>query len=686
MVLGPGAKVRAPSALVSSSRYPIARNVAVSDILHGTRVDDPYRWLEDGASPEVDRWFREEDQLARATLSALPQRVALAARLRQLEGSEARERFVHAGGGTFHQARDGAHDRARVFFVHDGEPDARVVIDPNGWGDDNLGDWTPSLEGSKVAYEVKRHNVDAASWRVLDMGAGGPASDLVEGVEGSAPQWLPGGDAFYYVYTPPEAAHAERSGHAVVRLHRLGSQQQADQTVFPATGSPTSTLECAVDPGGHWLVVTVRHGWRGADVYFRHIGGEGTWRPLVGGSEATYRVLLWKDRFVVQTDEGAPNGRVFVVDPTDAARDRWREIVPERKASPLRRAAIAGDRLLLTYSTDALTSFEAHDLEGHVRAIGPPGIGASFMTGRPGEDTAFLHYSSMGTPPEVWRVSMRTGERSLAFRQAIPVDAGRFVTEAVFARSKDGTRIPVFIVHARGIRPDGSAPALIYGYGGFRVSLQPAFVAGVVPWLERGGVYVLACLRGGLEYGEAWHRAGMRRDKQNVFDDFIASAEYLTTLGWSRAGRIVIQGNSNGGLLVAAAAEQRPELFAGVIAGEPLTDMVRYPIFGRGGVPEFGDPEDADDFRALFAYSPYHHIRDGVAYPPFLVTASAKDERADAMHARKFVARLQAASTGKPVLLRVEWAGGHLGAAGANAEIEKRSDELAFALAAVGED
>ncbi len=361
------------------------------------------------------------------------------------------------------------------------------------------------------------------------------------------------------------------------------SRGSADEVVFQRTGDATASLDCTVDPAGKWLVVTVHHGWNGTDVYFRRANGDVQWRPLTVGGTASYRAIPNGDFILVQTDEDAPRGRVFRVDPTDPARERWREIVPERAGASLRRAALIGDRLLLTYAIDALSSFEIVDSEGGVRSIRLPGVGAASMTGRPGDDTAFLRFSSMGTPPQTWRVSVRTGARSLFSERRLPFDQDRFVTERLFATSKDGTRVPLFVSHARDVKLDGSAPAILYGYGGFRVSLQPAFVEGVVPWLERGGIYAIACLRGGLEYGESWHRAGMRHEKQHVFDDFIASAEALVQGGFTRPERLVVQGASNGGLLVAVAAIQRPDLFRAVLCGEPLADMIRFPLFGESG-------------------------------------------------------------------------------------------------------
>jgi prolyl oligopeptidase len=670
--------------LASPASYPPARTVGASDALDGVVASDPYRWLEDRDSAEVTTWFRAEDRLARATLQGLPERAAIAARLRLLQGSETREEVVHAGQATFFLLSDGKSDRGRLVRQADSGEASRVVLDPNGWGDDNLGDWSPSMDGSRIAFQTKHHNADAATLRVLDVATGTVSStDVLDGIEDAVPQWTPAGDGFYYVHTPRDVPHPERFGFQSVRRHRLGSPQSADETVFEHTGDPTQTLECVLDAAGQWLVVTVHHGWSGADVYFRRPESAAPWRRLDTLPTASYRVLPLDGALLVQTDENAPNGRVLRVDPERPARERWIEVVPERKNVALKRASVFGDRLLLTYTADALSTFVIHDLRTNVRTVDSPGIGASYFTGRQGDDTAFMHFSSMGSPPSIWRVSMHTGRRSLFFRRNVRFDADRFVTERVFASSKDGTRVPVFVVHARDAPQDGSAPALLYGYGGFRVSLQPAFDERVIPWLEDGGVYAIACTRGGLENGETWHRAGMLHEKQNVFDDFIAAAEALVTRRFTSRERLVIEGASNGGLLVAAVATQRPDLFRAVLCGEPLADMIRFPLFGRGGVPELGDPTKPDDFRALIAYSPYHRIRDGARYPAFLVTASADDERADAMHARKLVARLQAASVGGPVLLRVEWAGGHLGAAGAGAAIEKRSDELAFARAVV---
>jgi prolyl oligopeptidase len=404
------------------------------------------------------------------------------------------------------------------------------------------------------------------------------------------------------------------------------------------------------------------------------------------------------DRFFVLTNEGAPRYRVFRVDPAHPTRDRWQEIVPERVDATLESVSLVGHHLSLGYLKDVVSHVEVRDTDGKlVREIGLPTLGAaSVLSGETDDDLAYYSFQSFTYPTEIFETSVKSGKASTWYALKVPVDPTRYEVQQLFATSKDGTRVPFFVVHAKGLeKSDGASPAppergrnlgdsptILYGYGGFQSAQAPFFSSSIYPWLERGGVWVVANLRGGSEYGEEWHRRGMRHDKQNVFDDYFAVAEELFKQGFTRPDRLAALGGSNGGLLVGAAVTQRPELFGVSLCGVPLLDMVRYHLFGSGKtwIDEYGSADDADDFAALFAYSPYHHVTKGTKYPAILLLSADSDDRVDPMHARKFGAELQWASSGGPVLLRIEKHSGHGGADLVRTAVEKIADEYAFAL------
>lgn len=399
---------------------------------------------------------------------------------------------------------------------------------------------------------------------------------------------------------------------------------------------------------------------------------------------------VWKDRFYVLTNEGAPRYRIFSVDPKRLERNAWTEIVREDPEAVLNEHAIVGGHLALNYLRNASTELELRALDGkNKRSLKLPALGtASNLLGNEDEDTAYFSFSSYAHPDEIYRTSIKSGKTERWWKVEVPIDPSRFVVERLEFPSKDGTRVSMFIVHAKDMVKDAARPTLLYGYGGFNVSLTPQFAATIVPWLESGGIYAVVHLRGGGEYGEAWHEGGMLSKKQNVFDDFIAAAEFLIRERYTRSDRLAIRGGSNGGLLVGAAMTQRPELFGAVVCAVPLLDMLRYPLFGAGKawIPEYGDPALEADFRTLYAYSPYHRVRAGTSYPALLLESADSDDRVDPMHARKFAAAIGAATSSRePVLLRIESKAGHGGADMITKTAERAADELAFLLDTVAD-
>jgi prolyl oligopeptidase len=682
--------------------YPPARRDDQVDVLHGVPVPDPYRWLEDASSVEVKRWAADEDKLARDYLRNLPGRDAFAARLKELFYVESAGTPRHVGNRWFYGKRDAGKEKAAVYWREGRHGTDRVLLDPNTWSADgsvSLGAWNPSWDGTKVAYAVKGNNSDEATLYVIDVHTGKKSEvDVIEGAKYAFPSWTPSGDGFYYTRVPVEGTvpTADRPGYAEVRFHKLGAPAASDRLIHERTGDPKTFLGAGLTRDGRWLIATIEHGWTSTDVYFQDLHeAKPQWKPLIVGVDARYDVSVDRGHFFVLTNEGAPKYRVFRVDPAHPERDRWVEIVPERADATLEGLSIVGHKLSLAYLRDVVSHLELRDENGaKVRDVELPALGsASSLSGDADDDLAYYAFQSFTYPTEIFETSVATGKTTTWYKLNVPVDASKYAIDQSFATSRDGTRIPFFVVRARdsGRLDGGDAPAapretVLYGYGGFQAAQAPFFASSIFPWLERGGVWVVANLRGGSEYGEDWHRHGMRREKQRVFDDYFAVAEELVSQGITRPEKLAAMGASNGGLLVGAAITQRPELFRVALCGVPLLDMVRYHLFGSGKtwIPEYGSAEDADDFAALLAYSPYHHVVAGARYPATLILSADSDDRVDPMHARKFAALLQWASAGPPVLLRIEKHSGHGGADLVRAAVEKLADEYAFALNEMG--
>jgi prolyl oligopeptidase len=705
--------------------YPASKRGDTVDTLHGTKVADPYRWLEDVKSPDVQTWMTAQNDLARAELAKLPERDAIAARLKELFYVDSLSAPRHRGSRYFFRRRHASKEKAVIYWKEGKTGAEKVLFDPNTWSSDGsvaLGEWEPSWDGKRVAWQERRNNSDEATIYVMDVATGKKSTvDVIEGGKYAYPSWTPQGDGFYYTWLPTDPAikTADRPGFAEVRFHKLGEDPKKDITVRERTNDASTFVGGTLSEDGHWLVLNIEHGWTSTDLWIQDVRPSngrpkapakrvsmkdgkpdsgsppqpetagplsgGAWTPLVVGQKAHYRAEAYKDQLYVMTDEGAPRWRVFRVDPKKPERASWTEVVAERKDATLDGFSVIGGRLALTYLKNAASLLEVRELDGKVvREVPLPGIGTvGGPIGRQNEDEAYFSYESFTFPAEIHQTSMKSGETKLYSKVTVPVDPTPFTVTQVFYPSKDGTKVSMFLVHRKDLKRDGSARVMLYGYGGFLINQSPAFVSSAYPWLERGGIYAVPNLRGGGEYGEEWHQKGMLLQKQNVFDDFIGAAEYLIREKYTRPSRLAISGGSNGGLLTGAVAVQRPDLFGAVLCAVPLLDMVRYHLYGSGKTwtSEYGSAEDAAQFKALYAYSPYHHIKQGTKYPPLLLLSADSDDRVDPLHARKFAAAVQAATTGGPVLLRIEKNSGHGGADLLKAEVEKGADRYAFALA-----
>jgi prolyl oligopeptidase len=662
------------------------------DVLHGVRVPDPFRWLEDGDAPEVQAWTEAQGRYAREILDALPGIAALRRRLGELFSIGTLSAPWIRGGRYFHERRDGSQEQPRLLVRDSLHGRDRVLLDPAAEAPDGAValDWYyPDPSGRLVACGLSEGGSEKSVLRIRDVESGRDLPDRIPHTRACSLEWLPDGSGFFYTRYPDPASvvPGEESYHRRVFRHVLLRDWREDPLVFAAR-EPEDWPSVHLSPDGRLLAVSVSRGWTRTDVYLRELGAAPGFATVVEGEESLYGVVLRNDRLYLLTNSGAPRFRLVAVDPRRLQRAAWTELVPESE-DVIEGVEVVRDRIVLQRLREASSRVTLHDLLG--RAVGEvalPALGSiAGITGEWDGEEAFLGFSSFTMPPRVLRVSLPEGGVETWDHVEAGVDLGAFRVDLVRYSSRDRTPVSMFLVRRRDRPSDGAGPAVLTGYGGFNVSLTPSFGRGLVHFLESGGLYAVAHLRGGGEYGEAWHRAGMAGAKQNAFDDFVAAAEWLVAEGHAARERLAILGGSNGGLLVGAALTQRPELFRAVVCQVPLLDMLRYHLFriARLWIPEYGSPEDPEAFRWLMAYSPYHRVRDGVPYPAVLLTTGEADSRVDPMHARKMAARLQAASSsGRPVLLRVEERAGHGQGKPLSKVVEEWTDVWAFVGSELG--
>jgi len=692
------AKVEA-TATPSGPAYPTTRREDVSDVFFSVRVADPYRWLEDGSSPEVMKWVKAQDDLARAELAKLPGRTALEGKLRALSYLDFVTPPRKFGSRSFFMRQAAAEEKPKVFVTGGKDAKEQVLIDAgqlSADGSASLGTWVPSHDGKFVAYVKHPNNADAGTIYVRDVATGkDSAVDVIEGAKYAVPRWTPKNDGFYYIGLPtdPNIKPADLPGHSEIKFHRLGKPASADEVILEKNNDPETELDLVMSRDGRYLVVMVIHGGDVNGIKFLDLTKKKIeWVDLVQGYEGSMNAFAHDNRIYLKTTEGAARGHLYVIDPAKPEKTNWREIVPETPDAVLEDARIVGGHLALTYLKKASNVLQIHSLDGKkVRDVALPGIGSSSgILGQVDEDTAYYSFTSYTYPTSIFEMSVKTGESKLWWASKAPVSPDKFVTEQVVFESKDGTGVTMFVTRRKDAPKDGSSPMLLTGYGGFNISKLPNFSAMYYTWLEAGGSVAIPHLRGGGEYGDAWHRGGMLANKQNVFDDFIAGAEWLIKNGYTKPEKLVAYGGSNGGLLVAAVAVQRPELFRAILCAVPVIDMMRYPLFGDGKtwVAEYGSPQDETIFKALLAYSPYHNVKKmPKGYPAFLMLSADADDRVHPLHAWKMTAALQAAqTTDKPILMRVEKNSGHGGADMVKSDVERGVDMISFAFHMVGQE
>jgi prolyl oligopeptidase len=675
--------------------YPPSRTVDVKELLHGVTVSDPYRWLEDGESSETIAWTKQQNALTESYLAGLPTRERIRARLDQLLAIGVLGVPTPVRGRYFYQRRDGRQNQPVLYFRDGLEGEDRIAVDPNtldAAGTTALDWYYPSDDGALLAYGLSEDGSEQSVLQVLEVASGRLLPDRIPRTRSADLAWLPDGSGFYYTSypAPGEVPEGEEHYYRAVRFHLLGSEPAGDQLIFqPAEKEFWPGV--SVSPDGRWLLISVARTFDQTDLYIQDRFSGAALVPVAEGLPATFEGEIAHGRLFLRTNLDAPTYRLYLVDPEQPARASWREIVAPDETAVLEGIAIARNRLALGYLHQASSRLRLTDLDGgNPMEVPLPTVGSLFGFGAEWDgDELFYGFSSYTLPPSVYRIDLSTRGQSLWRRVVAEVDPDRFEAGQVRITSKDGTEVTMFLVHRRGLVRDGNNPTYLTAYGGFNISMTPAFSRSLLLWLEQGGVVAIPNIRGGGEYGERWHQEGMLERKQNSFDDFIAAAEWLIRERYTSPNRLAAAGGSNGGLLMGAALTQRPELFRAIVIQVPLLDMLRYHRFliARLWIPEYGSADDPSEFAWLLAYSPYHRVRPGVTYPAVLLATAESDTRVDPMHARKMAARLQAATASPhPVLLRLESRAGHGVGKPLSKVHEELTDTWTFVFSEVGVD
>jgi prolyl oligopeptidase len=665
--------------------YPQARRGDQVDDYHGTKVADPYRWLEDTDSAETHAWVEAENKLTFGYLEQLPHRQEIRDRLTKLWNYERFTTPSEHGGRYFFQHNTGLQQQNVLLVAESLNAEPRVLLDPNTLSTDGtvaLADTEVSDDGKLMAYGIATSGSDWTEWHVRDIDTGKDLSDDLKWVKFSGASWTKDNKGFYYSrYDEPKGA-AMRDTNYFQKLyyHSLGTAQSEDKLIYERPDNKEMLFSGGVTDDGHYLIISVSEGTSPKNrLYYKDLTQPNS--PVVKLLDDFDAEYLFVDNdgpvFWFQTDLDAPRGRLIAIDTRHPERTGWKTVVAQG-ADKLEFSNVVNNSLLLGYLKDARTEVRVHDLTGKfLRNVDLPGIGtATGFFGKRTDKETFYAYTSFISPTTVYRYDPEAGKSSVFRQPKVDFDPSRYETKQVFYASKDGTRVPMFLTYKKGLKLDGQNPVLLYAYGGFDINLTPAFSVPNVVWLEMGGVYAQPNLRGGGEYGEEWHQAGMKLKKQNVFDDFIAAAEWLIANKYTSTPKLAIRGGSNGGLLIGACVTQRPDLFGATLPEVGVMDMLRFHKFtiGWAWTSDYGSSDNPEEFKALYAYSPLHNLKPGTKYPPTLIATSDHDDRVVPGHSFKFAATMQADQAGPaPVLIRIETKAGH----GAGKSITKLIDEFA---------
>ena len=663
----------------STSGPPSTRRDDTVDDYHGIRVPDPYRWLENQSSPETRAWIEQQDAYSRSILNRLPGRDAIRERLAALMNVDVIGLPQEESGRYFFMRRKAGQDLYVLYVRHGLDGGDQVLIDPHPLSPDHS--TTVHLldvakDGKLIAYGVRLGGQDEVSIHLMDVDARRDLSDVLPSADYYGVALKPDKSGFYYARRTSQGPR--------IYYHPLGGDPAKDPEIFGESLGLGDIATPQLSDDGRYLLIEVLHGSASekTELYLQDLAAGTPVRPVVNDITARFSGSLAGDRLYIQTDWKAPNGRVFVTDLATPTRELWREVVPEAD-SVIQDITAAGGKLFLNCTHDAHSELRVFDADGsHGRDIPLPTLGTtSSVSGRWQSPNAFFEFTSYGEPGTIYQYETERQTQEVWARVEVPLESSEFEVRQVWCLSKDKTRVPMFVVSRKGIKLDGSNPTLMTGYGGFDISLTPEYSPQEALWVENGGVFAVPSLRGGSEFGEKWHRAGMLQNKQNVFDDFIAAAEWLISNQYTNPSKLTIRGQSNGGLLVGAALTQRPDLFRAVVCRYPLLDMLRYQNFlvARYWVPEYGSADQADQFKYLYAYSPYQNVRKGTRYPAVLLVSGDGDTRVAPLHARKMAAMLQwATGSDRPILLSYDTKSGHSGGRPLSKEIDELTDELSF--------
>ena len=675
------------NAAKSSPSPPKAKVTVVEDTVQGHRISDPYRYLEDPNNPDTQQFVQDELAYTRAILDPLPGRALIHDRLSQLLSIGQIGTPQPGGPYYFYTRREGTQNQP-VLLVREGvHGKDRALVNVNQLAADGtvaLDWWVPSEEGKYVAYGTSPSGSEQSTLHIIETATGRLLTDTIDRTRYANVSWKKDSSGFFYTRTPKkgDVPAGEEVYHAKVFYHEIGSDSDRDALIFEKVPQiqdvPTAQLS---DDDDRWLLINVNEGWAKSKLYLQDLKAGSPPVEVSGGKNFLYSGEVFRGKLYVFTNEDAPRFRLFAVDTTKPQRENWKELIPESDGV-LKNVSVLGGKLIALYEKNASSELRLLDLDGKlIKDIPLPEIGTiTALGGKWDRDDVFYGFNSFTVPPSVYQISITSGKSGLWDKVETPgVDPSAFEVHQLWFESKDGTRVPMFVFYKKGLQLNGANPTLLTGYGGFNVSLTPGFIADRYLWLEHGGVFAVANLRGGSEFGEEWHRAGMLDKKQNTFDDFIAASEFLIAQKYTDKAHLAIRGGSNGGLLMGAAFTQRPDLFRAVVCSVPLLDMLRYQGFqiAKFWIPEYGSSDDATQFNWLYAYSPYHHVRAGTEYPAILFTTADTDTRVDPMHAKKMAALMQAeAANGqsreRPILLRIEPKAGH----GAGKPIAKQIEEL----------
>ena len=678
-------------------KYPESPRTDKVDIIHGIRVPDPYRWLEDIDSQQTQDWMEAENQVTFEYLRQIPAREKIRQRISELWNYERYEVLPFKRGGRYFLSRnDGLQNQDVHYWMESLEDEPKVLLDPNKLSEDGtvaLTNLAVSEDGMLVAYGLSASGSDWTEWQIREVDTGRDMTDHLKWVKLSDASWTHDGDGFFYSrFDAPEEGAAYKGANYYHKLydHRIGTPQSQDELVYERPDQKEWRFGGNVTEDGRYLTISVWHGTRRENgIFYKDLQtDDGEVVELLRDFDASYS-FIGNDGpvFYFMTDLDAPMSRVIAININKPESPNWEQIIPE-SSDALQSVSLVNDMFVASYLHDAYSLVKIFDMAGKpVREVEFPGIGTEYgFVGRRRDKETFYYFTGFTTPGAIYRYDMETGEITLFWEPKVDFDQDAYVTEQVFYHSRDGTRIPMFICHKKGLKLDGNNPTYLYGYGGFNIPLTPGFSISNLAWMEMGGVFAQPNLRGGGEYGKTWHKAGMKLKKQNVFDDFIAAAEWLIENRYTSTPKLAIGGDSNGGLLIGACMTQRPDLFGACTPAVGVLDMLRFHKFtiGWAWTSDYGSPDDPEEFEALLAYSPYHNIKSGTEYPPTLIMTGDHDDRVFPAHSFKFAAALQAAQAGAaPTLIRIETKAGHGAGKPMSKAIEELADQLAFTVHAL---